>query len=155
MATVRKRTWNKGTPNEKTAWIADYFDQQGDRHIKTFPRQAEAKAWLAETTIQVKQGTHTAERQSITVAQAAELWFENRRDIEKARNRNTQAISQSHSAAHRPEDRWHSPSTAVSADRRRLQRPAARGELARDDRQGADEFAIDPRACAGEGQGWT
>ena len=79
MATVRKRTWNKGTPKEKTAWIADYFDQNGDRHIKTFPRQAAAKAWLAETTIQVKQGTHTAERQSITVAEAAELWFENRR----------------------------------------------------------------------------
>src|SRR5262245_58487725 len=82
MASIRKRTWKSGG-NIKTAWIADYFDQNGYRHIKTFPRQAAAKAWLAETTIQVKQGIHTAERQSITIAQAAELWFENRRDVER------------------------------------------------------------------------
>jgi hypothetical protein len=34
MATVRKRTWKSGAET-KTAWIADYFDQEGKRHIKT------------------------------------------------------------------------------------------------------------------------
>jgi integrase len=75
MATVRKRTWNKGTPNEKTAWIADYFDQRGDRHIKTFDRQRKAKDWLADTQREVEEGTHTPERQSITVAEAGEHWL--------------------------------------------------------------------------------
>jgi hypothetical protein len=36
MATVRKRTWKTGGEGEvKTAWVADYFDQDGKRHIKT------------------------------------------------------------------------------------------------------------------------
>ena len=35
MAKVRKRTW-RNSKGEQTAWIADYFDQAGKRHIKTF-----------------------------------------------------------------------------------------------------------------------
>ena len=35
MAKVRKRTWTN-SKGEQTAWIADYFDQAGKRHIKTF-----------------------------------------------------------------------------------------------------------------------
>jgi hypothetical protein len=36
MAKVRKRLWGDG----KSAWVADYFDQNGRRHIKTFrPRR--------------------------------------------------------------------------------------------------------------------
>jgi integrase len=76
MATVRKRSWNRGTPREKSAWIVDYFDQDGKRRLKTFKKQREAKAWLAKTLHEVEHGTHTPESQSITVAQAARLWFE-------------------------------------------------------------------------------
>jgi integrase len=76
MATVRKRTWVSGG-EVKTAWIADYFDQNGKRHIKTFTRQRDARDWLDQTTGEVKQGIHTPERASITVAEAAELWIEN------------------------------------------------------------------------------
>ena len=43
MATVRKRTWKYGG-EAKTAWIADYFDQDGKRHIKTFTREKDANA---------------------------------------------------------------------------------------------------------------
>ena len=43
MATVRKRTWKSGQEN-KTAWIADYFDQEGRRHIKTCKTKKEADA---------------------------------------------------------------------------------------------------------------
>jgi integrase len=35
MASIRKRTW-KSSGETKTAWIADYSDQAGKRHIKTF-----------------------------------------------------------------------------------------------------------------------
>jgi integrase len=75
MASIRKRTWrNKG--GEQTAWIADYFDQNGKRHIETFKMQREAKAFLAETQHEVKQGIHTPASASITVAEAGELWIE-------------------------------------------------------------------------------
>jgi integrase len=74
MATVRKRTWKSGGAI-KTAWIADYF-HQGKRHIKTFERKKDADDWLAETQIEVKRGVHTPERDSITVAEAAEIWIE-------------------------------------------------------------------------------
>jgi len=76
MATVRKRTWKSGG-EVKTAWICDYIDQNGKRHIKTFSRQRDARDWLDQTTGEVREGIHTPERQSITVAEAAELWIEN------------------------------------------------------------------------------
>jgi len=72
MASVRKRTWGDG----KTAWVADYFDQDGKRHLKTFKTQKAAKAWLVGTQHEVKQGIHTPESDSITVAEAAEIWME-------------------------------------------------------------------------------
>lgn len=75
MASVRKRTWKSGG-EEKTAWVADYFDQAGKRHIKTFERQKDAKAWLVTAQGEVKRGVHTPESDSITVAEAARLWLQ-------------------------------------------------------------------------------
>src|SRR6516165_2370275 len=75
MASVRKRTWQAGDET-KTAWVADYFDQDGKRHIKTFKTKREATAWLVPTQNEVKQGIHTPESASITVAEAAKLWLE-------------------------------------------------------------------------------
>jgi integrase len=74
MATVRKRTWRSGG-EERTAWIADYFDQAGKRRLKTFPTKKTATAWLVETQHEVKQGIHTPASTSITVAGAGELWI--------------------------------------------------------------------------------
>jgi len=74
--------WKSGEET-KTAWVADYFDQNidtdhpyGRRHIKTFTTQRAAKAWLAKAQQEVNQGTHTPESDSITVAEAAEIWLE-------------------------------------------------------------------------------
>src|SRR5436309_884825 len=75
VASIRKRTWNSGG-DEKTAWIADYFDQGGQRHIKTFGTKKAADAWLVTTRGEVQRGVHTPENASITVAEAAELWLE-------------------------------------------------------------------------------
>jgi integrase len=75
MAKVRKRTWTNKT-GEQTAWIADYFDQEGVRHIKTFKRKKDADAWLVTTRGEVARGVHTPENASITVAEAAEIWIE-------------------------------------------------------------------------------
>jgi integrase len=81
MAKVRKRTWNNKA-GEQTAWIADYFDQEGKRHIKTFDTKKAASAWLVTTQGEVVRGVHTPENASITVAEAAKLWLA-RGELEK------------------------------------------------------------------------
>jgi integrase len=75
MAKVRKRTWTNKA-GEQTAWIADYFDQGGKRHIKTFDTKKAASAWLVTTQGEVSRGVHTSENASITVAEAAQLWIQ-------------------------------------------------------------------------------
>ena len=59
----------------KEAWIVDYVDQQGDRHIETFERKKEADAHQATVRVDVRKGIHVAASKSITVAEAAEVWI--------------------------------------------------------------------------------
>ena len=33
---VRKRTWTTAKGEQREAWVVDYRDKQGDRHIETF-----------------------------------------------------------------------------------------------------------------------
>jgi integrase len=72
---VRKRTWTTRRGEQKEAWIVDYFDQEGDRHIETFERKKDADARHATVKVNVRQGIHTAPSKSITVAEAAEGWI--------------------------------------------------------------------------------
>ncbi len=74
MATIRQRTWTSGTET-KTAWVADYFDQEGKRRLKTFPTKRAATAWLPQAQVQVAAGMHTPESTSKTVAEAGKLWI--------------------------------------------------------------------------------
>src|SRR5262245_30022735 len=60
----------------KEAWVVDYVDQHGDRHIKTFAKKRDADAHHAIVGVAVRAGTHTADSRSVTVAKAAELWLE-------------------------------------------------------------------------------
>src|SRR5262245_4062540 len=60
----------------KEAWVVDYVDQHGDRHIKTFAKKRDADAHHAVVGVAVRAGTHTADAKSVTVARAAELWLE-------------------------------------------------------------------------------
>lgn len=75
MASIRKRTWTSPKGEEKTAWIVDYRDGAGARRFKQFSRKKDADAWLTTAAWQVSQGTHTADSQSIDVAEACELWI--------------------------------------------------------------------------------
>jgi integrase len=72
---VRKRTWTTRKGETKEAWIVDYADQDGDRHIETFNLKKEADARAAKVKVDVGQGVHTAPSKSITVAEAAERWI--------------------------------------------------------------------------------
>ena len=71
---IRKRTWISGG-SEKTAWVADYKDQHGKRCLKTFKTKKAADSWATTALFQVKQGTHTADSTSVTVAEAGEAWI--------------------------------------------------------------------------------
>jgi integrase len=75
MAKVRKRTW-RNAKGERSAWVADYFDANGKRHIKTFERKREADAWLVKARGEIAKGIHTPDSTSITVAEAGTLWLE-------------------------------------------------------------------------------
>ena len=75
MATVRRRTWKSGG-EMKTAWIADFFDQEGKRHIKTCKTKKEADGFLVQARHEIARGLYTPENASITVAEAAKLWIE-------------------------------------------------------------------------------
>jgi integrase len=73
---VRKRVWKGSDGEPKEAWVVDYVDQHGDRHIKTFAKKRDADAHHAIVGVAVRAGTHTADSKSMTVARAAELWLE-------------------------------------------------------------------------------
>ena len=75
VATVRRRTW-KSSGEMKTAWIADFFDQEGKRHIKTCKTKKEADGFLVQARHEIARGLYTPENASITVAEAAKLWIQ-------------------------------------------------------------------------------
>src|SRR5262249_9433189 len=74
MASIRKRRWtSRGVQRE--AWVVDYFDQGGKRHLKTFVTKKEAEVWSVEALHEVNRGTHTPTSTSVTVLQATERWI--------------------------------------------------------------------------------
>jgi integrase len=74
--TIRKRTWTTRKGESKTAWTANYPDQAGMWHLKTFPTKKAADAWLTKTKKEVMDGTHTPDSATATVADAAGLWLQ-------------------------------------------------------------------------------
>jgi integrase len=73
---VRKRTWTTAKGEQREAWVVDYRDKQGDRHIETFDRKKDADARHADVSIGVRSGVHVAPSKSKTVAEAGDLWVE-------------------------------------------------------------------------------
>jgi integrase len=73
--TIRKRSWVTRKGQTKTAWLADYFDQNRNRHTKQFATRKAADAWLLRARGEVRDGIHTPDSAGITVAEAAELWL--------------------------------------------------------------------------------
>jgi integrase len=81
---VRKRSWIAPNGERKEAWVVDYRDQHGDRHIKTFARKKDADAYHAKVAVDVRAGVHTPDSQSVTIAEAASLWLESTAHLERA-----------------------------------------------------------------------
>ncbi|MGA7787010.1 MAG: site-specific integrase [Xanthobacteraceae bacterium] len=72
---VRKRVWTTRKGETKEAWIADFTDGTGKRHIRTFKQKKPAEAYEASVTVAVNAGTHVALDGNLTVANAAEDWI--------------------------------------------------------------------------------
>src|SRR5205823_8425094 len=75
MAKVWQRKWMTATGEQRSAWVADYFSSQGERHIKTFAVKKDATRYLEQVMPDVRRGIHTAPSKSVTVAEAAESWL--------------------------------------------------------------------------------
>jgi len=84
MATIRRRSWTNGKGERRLAWRVRYVDQHGKTCTRQFDLKRDAEAFRVKAEGQVAAGTHTADSQSITVEQAADLWIEraelNKRD---------------------------------------------------------------------------
>ena len=72
---IRKRKWATSKGETKEAWVVDYADQAGARHIQTFERKKDADEFHATVKVDVRQGTHTPSSKSLTVSEAAENWL--------------------------------------------------------------------------------
>jgi hypothetical protein len=72
---VRKRIWKTAAGDERHAWLRDYTGQSGKRHVKTFARKKDADAFIAKAKVEVREGVHTADSDSVTIANAADLWL--------------------------------------------------------------------------------
>jgi integrase len=73
---VRKRSWTTAKGERKDAWVVDYVDAQGDRHIETFARQKDAKARHDKINTDVRKGVHVAASKTVMVSEAGENWLQ-------------------------------------------------------------------------------
>ena len=72
---IRRRKWTTAKGVEREAWIVDYVDGQGQRHIETFAKKKEADEYHAAVKVDVAKGIHTPASKSKTVAEAAADWL--------------------------------------------------------------------------------
>lgn len=75
MATVRRRSWVNSAGERREAWRVRYVDQHGKTRTRQFDLKRDAEAFRIKAEGEVAAGIHTADRASITVSQAANLWI--------------------------------------------------------------------------------
>jgi len=72
---VRRRSWvTNGEKRE--AWVVNYTDLSGARRLKTFERKKDADAYHAKVAVEMRDGIHTPESSSATIAAAGQLWLD-------------------------------------------------------------------------------
>jgi integrase len=72
---VRKREWTTRSGEQREAWIVDYTDGAGKRHIDTFERKKDADAREAKVKVDINAGMHVAPDSNLTIAGVAEKWI--------------------------------------------------------------------------------
>ncbi len=72
---INKRTWTTPKGEKGSAWEVSYCDQHGKRRRKQFARKKDADGWLVSARSEVASGVHTPDSQSITIADASDIWL--------------------------------------------------------------------------------
>lgn len=72
---TRKRTWTTAKGEEKSAWVVDYVDTKGKRRLKTFAKKKEADQFAATASVEVREGVHVADSDTVTIEEAGKLWL--------------------------------------------------------------------------------
>ncbi|ESX98659.1 site-specific integrase [Mesorhizobium sp. LNJC405B00] len=72
---IRKRKWTNAKGVEQEAWVADYFDAKGVRRLKTFAKKKDADAFASKTDVEVREGVHVADRDTVSIKKAGGLWI--------------------------------------------------------------------------------
>jgi integrase len=80
---VRKRTWKNRDGSQGESWIVNYTDQGGTRRMKSFEKKRDADAFHATVNVDVRRGLHVPDSESITVAEAGDLWLESSALLER------------------------------------------------------------------------
>src|SRR5260370_30625090 len=62
----------------REAWIVDFVDQAGERHIQTFARKKDADEYHDKVRVNVRAGVHTSSK--LTIAEAGAKWIEDAED---------------------------------------------------------------------------
>jgi integrase len=70
---IRKRVWTTAKGEQREAWVVDYTDQAGERHLETFAKKKEADARHDQVRQDVRHGVHMSSR--LSIAQAGEEWI--------------------------------------------------------------------------------
>jgi integrase len=72
---VRKRIWTTRTGETREAWLVDYTDAAGHRHVATFAKKKDADRYHDAVRVDVRSGVHVAPSASVIVKQAGENWI--------------------------------------------------------------------------------
>lgn len=75
MATVKKRCWTTSAGEKREAWRVSYTDRNGKRHKPQFDLKRDADAYRIKVEGELAQGIHTPDANSVTVAEAADVWL--------------------------------------------------------------------------------
>ncbi|QIB36540.1 tyrosine-type recombinase/integrase [Ancylobacter pratisalsi] len=75
MASVAKRKRQHNGVESET-WVVRYTDQSGKRRLKTFDKKKDADAFRSQVDIDVRDGTHVAPSQSVTLGRAMDAYLE-------------------------------------------------------------------------------
>ena len=76
MPSPRRLTWTNKDGGTSTAWQVRYKDRKGARRSKQFLKKKDAETFAATVTSEVRAGTHVHDRDTITVAEAAQRWLD-------------------------------------------------------------------------------
>ena len=113
---VRKRKWTTRSGEAKEAWVADYADAQGKRHIHTFARKkdADSPSWTRSASTFARASTHQRRNPARSRRRRTSQYPHRAR---RPRTGHPRKLSPAHRPAHQPQARPRATRQAGEAPR--------------------------------------